>query len=157
MIRFSIESWCNHFSIRSKVLAETAGVEPARVWLDCLANSYGYRFITFPNKNSWSEQSDLNRWLTVLQTVAFVRLAMLAWIWQGRRNSNPLELDWKSNCATLCIRPRIRVKRFELLRKLGLSQSPLPLGYTRSKENKKGNTRGKICALHINGFWNRRL
>ncbi len=35
----------------------------------------------------------------------------------------------------------MRVKRFELLHKLGLSQSPLPLGYTRPK---KINTRGKI-------------
>ncbi len=30
------------------ILAETAGVEPAREILDCLANSYGYRFITLP-------------------------------------------------------------------------------------------------------------
>ena len=28
-----------------------AGLEPARVELDCLANSYGSRFITFPKKN----------------------------------------------------------------------------------------------------------
>ncbi len=35
----------------------------------------------------------------------------------------------------------MRVKRFELLHKLGLSQSPLPLGYTRSGKN---ITRGKI-------------
>ena len=34
----------------------------------------------------------------------------------------------------------MRAKRFELLHKLGLSQSPLPLGYTRVMKN----TRGKI-------------
>ncbi len=48
-------NWCLSFlqnvinsGIRPKVLAETTGLEPAREILDCLANSYGYRFITFP-------------------------------------------------------------------------------------------------------------
>jgi hypothetical protein len=40
------------FDKDSLKLAETAGFEPAREFLpDCLANSYGYRFITFPRKN----------------------------------------------------------------------------------------------------------
>ncbi len=110
---------------------------------------------------NWSEQSDLNRWLTVLQTVAFDRLAMLAktiqnsdldflilnfeLIWRGRRDSNPQFSAWRAGGLTdLPTSSLVRVKRFELLHKLGLNQSPLPLGYTRLQNN----TRGKIwtCA-----------
>ena len=42
--------------------------------LDCLADSYGYRFITFPYFDNWSEQTDSNRRVTVLQTVALTEL-----------------------------------------------------------------------------------
>ena len=43
-----------------------------------------------------SRQSDLNRRLTDLQSVAFDRLVMPARIWSARRDSNPQQLDWKS-------------------------------------------------------------
>ena len=47
--------------------------------LDCLADSYGYRFITFPYFDNWSEQTDLNRRVTVLQTVALTELGDTRW------------------------------------------------------------------------------
>ena len=49
-IRPKVQSYGFNLNSELLILAETAGLEPARVWLDCLANSYGYRFITFPNK-----------------------------------------------------------------------------------------------------------
>ena len=48
----------------------------------------------------------------------------------------------------------MRVKRFELLHKLGLSQLPLPLGYTREMKNKYSR---QDLNLHVNSFWNYRL
>lgn len=67
---------------------------------------------------NWSEQTDLNRRVTVLQTVALTNLAMLADGFgigdcgflnpkspipnpksvRGRRDSNPHRLDWRSRC-----------------------------------------------------------
>lgn len=53
------------------------------------------------------------------------------WIWQGRRDLNPLLWIERPVTRPFVFVLKMRVKRFELLHKLGLSQSPLPLGYTR--------------------------
>ena len=141
-------------------MAETAGLEPARVWLDCLANSYGYRFITFPRKN-------LERAIgfePMINGFADRRLCPLGYARNLILDFGLPILDWRlirnpkseigkrttglepaiSNLKGWRLQPfayvlaEMRVKRFELLHKLGLSQSPLPLGYTRSlKINRK--------------------
>lgn len=105
----SIKSWCNHFSIRPKKFWRKRQDLNLHEFLNSrlFSKQLWLPFHHVSAEKVWSEQTDLNRRLTVLQTVAFVRLAMLARkIWQGRRDSNSLESDWKPDCATLCIRPR---------------------------------------------------
>ena len=86
---FSKQLWLpfHHVSVgenikRDKIEATLAGLEPAdtdyySVALPfCYVVAFSIRAEKF--KKYWSGQSDLNRLLTVLQTAAFVRLAMPA-------------------------------------------------------------------------------
>ncbi len=65
------------------------------------------------------------------------------WTWfgedDGTRTRN-LQLEGLA-ASPICLRPRMRVKRFELLHKLGLSQSPLPSWATHAEKN---DARGRI-------------
>ena len=62
-----------------KCLAETTGLEPAKAFSpDCLANSYGYRFVTSLQKKELERMAGFEPAFADLQSAASIRLATSA-------------------------------------------------------------------------------